>query len=194
MHPPPAIRSTSAQATADGAAAPGRRRLLQLGGALALALGAPLAKSAPAVGRALPGSADAPDFTLPLSTGGNLRLLEQRGQVVMLNFWASWCAPCQREMPHLDRLYGRYRPSGFLLLGVNVDEDARNAEVVRSRLALRFPVLLDSRRDVSRAYGLATMPSTVLIDRDGRVRFRNAGYHEGSEETYEKQVRELLKG
>jgi peroxiredoxin len=166
---------------------PGRRRALHALGAFALAL--PSAHAAQGV----TASASAPDFTLPMLSGGNLRLLEQRGQVVMLNFWASWCAPCRREMPHLDRIYRKYRPSGFVLLGVNVDEDPRNAEEVRDRLALHFPVLLDGARRVSREYGLAAMPSTVLIDRDGRVRQRHAGYHDGSEDTYEKQVRELLK-
>ncbi|HYB50101.1 MAG TPA: TlpA disulfide reductase family protein [Burkholderiaceae bacterium] len=135
----------------------------------------------------------APDFTLPSAAGRNLRLQEQRGQVVMLNFWATWCGPCRREMPHLDRLYAKYHAAGFVLLGVNVDEDQRNAVGVMNKLGLHFPVLFDTKQKVSRLYDLSTMPSTVLIDRDGRVRYVHLGYREGFEDTYEKQITELLR-
>jgi peroxiredoxin len=137
--------------------------------------------------------APAPDFTLHSMDGANLRLQEQRGQVVMLNFWASWCGPCRVEMPRLNRLYQRYHGSGFQLLGVNVDDDVRNAAGVWSKLGLKFPVLLDTEKKVSRLYDLNTMPSTVLIDRDGRVRYVHLGYKDGYEQTYEEQIRELLR-
>jgi peroxiredoxin len=135
----------------------------------------------------------APDFTLHSVAGPNLRLKEQRGQVVMLNFWASWCGPCRQEMPRLNRLYEKYRPSGFVLFGVNVDDDARNAVGVSSRLGLQFPVLLDTDKKVSHLYDLGTMPSTVLIDKDGRVRYVHLGYKDGYEQTYEDQIRQLLR-
>ena len=138
-------------------------------------------------------SGPAPDFTLHSVAGANLRLQEQRGQVVMLNFWASWCAPCRQEMPQLDRLYEKYHAAGFQLLGVNVDEDARNAAGVSSKLGLHFPVLLDTEKRVSRLYDLSTMPSTVLIDRDGRVRYIHRGYKDGYEQRYDEQIRELLR-
>jgi peroxiredoxin len=138
-------------------------------------------------------SAPAPDFTLHSVAGSNLRLQEQRGQVVMLNFWASWCAPCRQEMPQLDRLYEKYHAAGFQLLGVNVDEDVRNAAGVSSKLGLHFPVLLDTEKKVSRLYDLSTMPSTVLIDRDGRVRYIYRGYKDGYERRYDEQIRELLR-
>jgi peroxiredoxin len=135
----------------------------------------------------------APDFTLHSVAGSNLRLQEQRGQVVMLNFWASWCGPCRQEMPRLDRLYEKYHASGFQLLGVNVDDDVHNATGVSSQLGLHFPVLLDTEKKVSRLYDLNTMPSTVLIDRDGRVRYIHRGYKDGYEQTYEEQIRELIR-
>jgi|SRR6267154_3361851 len=145
----------------------------------------------PAVAALTPGPA--PDFTLHSVAGTNLRLKEQRGQVVMLNFWATWCVPCRQEMPHLNRLYEKYRASGFVLFGVNVDEDVGNAAGTSSRLGLQFPVLLDTDKKVSRLYDLGTMPSTVLIDRDGRVRYVHLGYRDGYEQTYENQIRELLR-
>ena len=138
-------------------------------------------------------SAPAPDFTLRRLDGPNLRLQEQRGQVVLVNFWATWCGPCRQEMPHLNRLYEKYRPSGFVLLGVNIDENERAAAELATRLGLKFPVLLDTDKRVSRLYDLHAMPATVLIDRDGRARFLHRGYREGMEQTYEQQIRDLLK-
>ena len=138
-------------------------------------------------------NATAPDFTLRSLNGPNLRLAEQRGRVVLVNFWATWCGPCKQEMPHLNRLYDKYRSAGFVLLGVNVDEDATVAAGAASKLGMHFPVLFDSQKSVSRLYDLQSMPSTVLIDRDGRVRYLHRGYHEGLEEAYERQIRELVK-
>ena len=135
----------------------------------------------------------APDFTLRSVAGTNLRLQEQRGQVVLVNFWATWCGPCRQEMPHLNRIYDKYRSSGFVLLGVNIDDDPRAAADLAAKLGLRFPVLLDTDKKVSRAYDMSAMPATLLIDRDGRVRHIHRGYRDGVERTYEEQVRSLLK-
>ena len=138
-------------------------------------------------------STPAPDFSLHAMSGPNMRLKDQRGRVVMVNFWATWCAPCRQEMPQLNRLYEKYRSSGFVLLGVNVDEDSSKAADVAAKLGITFPVLLDADKSVSKLYDLSTMPSTVLIDRDGRVRYVHRGYLAGYEDAYEKQIRELLK-
>ena len=156
--------------------------------AFALAtLASPLATGAVAT------QASAPDFTLRTMNGPNLRLAEQRGRVVMVNFWATWCGPCRQEMPQLDRLYQKYKSSGFVLLGVNVDEDARKATDVAAKLGVTFPVLLDTDKAVSKLYDPSTMPSTVIIDRDGKVRYFHRGYLAGYEDNYEKQIRELLR-
>jgi peroxiredoxin len=135
----------------------------------------------------------APDFTLRTLEGKNLRLGEQRGQVVLVNFWATWCGPCRQEMPHLNKLYEKYKSSGFVLLGVNVDDDTRQAAGVANKLGVKFPVLPDADKRVSKQYDLSAMPSTVLIDRDGRVRYLHRGYQNGYEDTYDRQIRELLK-
>ena len=136
----------------------------------------------------------APDFTLRTLGGPNLRLKEQRGHVVLVNFWATWCGPCREEMPHLNRLYDKYKGSGVVLLGVNVDDDLRNVNNVVSQMGVKFPVLLDGGdKQVSRLYEMNAMPATVLIDRDGKVRYLHRGYRAGFEQTYEQQIRELLK-
>ena len=137
--------------------------------------------------------AAAPDFTLKSAEGRNLRLAEQRGQVVLVNFWASWCGPCKVEMPHLNKLYDKYRASGFTLLAVNIDDDARTGAATAAKWGLKFPVLLDADKHVSKLYDLGSMPATVLIDRDGKVRHLHRGYRDGVEELYERQVRELVK-
>ncbi|MFY9511132.1 MAG: TlpA disulfide reductase family protein [Rubrivivax sp.] len=142
---------------------------------------------------AVAAQAPAPDFTLKALDGKNLRLAEQRGSVVLVNFWASWCGPCKVEMPHLNKLYDKYRSAGFTMLGVNVDEDPRTASGAAAKLAVRFPVLFDADKRVSRLYDVQSMPATVLIDRDGRVRYLHRGYREGMEEAYDKQIRELVK-
>jgi peroxiredoxin len=163
---------------------PQSRRILLLA-ALGWVSGASVAALAP--------SSPAPDFTLRSMDGQNLRLGEQRGRVVMVNFWATWCGPCRVEMPHLNRLYEKYRSAGFVLFGVNVDEDVRNAVALAQKMGLKFPVLADAEKRVSKQYDVTAMPSTVLIDRDGRVRHVHRGYREGIEDLYEKQIRELLK-
>lgn len=138
-------------------------------------------------------STGAPDFTLPSLGGENVRLQEQRGRVVMINFWASWCGPCREEMPHLSRLYEKYRASGFTVLAINIDEDPHKAARLAQQLGMRFPVLLDTGKQVSRTYDLSAMPSTVLVDRDGRVRHVHRGYRDGYAETYDRQIRDLLR-
>ncbi len=164
-----------------------RRNLIGAAVALGTSLGSRFSAAA------LAPASLAPDFTLRSMDGHNLRLGEQRGRVVMINFWATWCGPCRQEMPHLNRLYEKYRAAGFVLFGVNVDDDVRNVAAIAQKMNLAFPVLPDIDKQVSKQYDLSVMPSTVLIDRDGRVRHVHRGYREGFEDMYEKQIRELLK-
>ena len=135
----------------------------------------------------------APDFALKSSTGENLRLSEYRGDVVMINFWATWCGPCRQEMPLLDELYTRYQRVGFNLLGVNIDDDSNRAMSMIRELGVNFPVLFDARKEVSKMYDVDAMPVTVLIDREGNVRYVHQGYKPGYEEKYLDQVRALLR-
>jgi peroxiredoxin len=135
----------------------------------------------------------APDFVLKSSTGNNLRLSEYRGDVVMINFWATWCGPCRQEMPLLDDLYGRYERVGFTLLGVNIDDDSRRAMKMIEELGVKFPVLFDESKDVSKLYAVEAMPVTVLVDREGMVRHVHHGYKPGYEEKYLTEIRSLLR-
>ena len=135
----------------------------------------------------------APDFALKSSSGENMRLSEHRGDVVMINFWATWCGPCRQEMPLLDELYTRYQRVGFNLLGVNIDDDSRRAMKMIEELGVSFPVLFDARKEVSKLYSVEAMPVTVLVDREGNVRHVHNGYKPGYEEKYLDQIRSLLR-
>ena len=140
----------------------------------------------------LPGQ-PAPEFTLKSLKDKNLSLKELRGQVVMINFWATWCAPCRQEIPALNTLYEKYRDAGFVLLGVNVDSESVNAIQMVSKLKATYPILFDTDKRASVLYQVSAMPTTILIDRDGKVRYIQKGYVTGIESKYQTQIRELLK-
>lgn len=136
---------------------------------------------------------DAPDFTLKSLEGANLRLEEYRGQVVLINFWATWCGPCRQEMPILDRLHQRYEDTGFTVLGVNVEGEAGPAQELVDKTKVTFPVLIDDGQRVSELYDLEAMPSTYVLDRDGNLRYVHRGYKPGDEAKYVEVVKALIK-
>jgi peroxiredoxin len=143
----------------------------------------------------LAGSIDgpAPNFSLRSRGGETVSLADLKGQVVMINFWATWCGPCRQEMPHLEALYQRYQGLGFTLLGVNVEEDASGAEKFLAETPVSFPILFDPASSVSELYDVVAMPSTVLVDRAGNMRFVHHGYKPGYENAYQDQIRTLLR-
>ena len=116
-----------------------------------------------------------------------------RGQVVMINFWASWCGPCRQEMPLLDKLQRHYRNLGFTMLGVNVEEQHQGAQKFLKQVPVTFPILWDSTHKVSQAYDVKAMPSTVIVDRDGKVAYLHPGYRAGDEAQYDAKIRDLLR-
>ena len=135
----------------------------------------------------------APNFTLKSNTGKNIKLSELRGQVVLLNFWASWCGPCRQEMPLLEKLQQRYSALGFTVLGVNVEEDSSKAKTLLKDIPVSFPILFDTQNTVSEQYKVSAMPSTVMIDRNGNMRYLHKGYKPGDEAQYKKWVKQLIK-
>jgi thiol-disulfide isomerase/thioredoxin len=163
-------------------------RPLYLAAVLATGLASPAAVLA-----ADPIGQPAPAFSLPLR-GGNapLGLDKLRGQVVMVNFWASWCEPCRKEFPLLDQIYKKYKAAGFTLVGVNVEPDAKDAEGFIAKTPVTFPILFDKDSAVSKAYRVSGMPTTVLVDRKGVLRWVHRSYVPGDENEYLNQVRALL--
>jgi len=134
------------------------------------------------------------DLTLrDLSGKKKVHLSDYRGKTVVVNFWATWCGPCQQEMPLLDQMYKKYKPAGFTLIGVNVDKEAPPVKDLMARKPVSFPVLLDPANQVSKAYHVDEMPSTVIIDRKGEIRYIHRGYKPGDENDYQDRIRQLIR-
>ena len=140
-------------------------------------------------------SGPAPAFQLSGRGGKTIDLSQFKGQVVMINFWASWCKPCRDEMPLLEDIYKKYKPMGFTMLAVNVEPDTKAADAWLGKLAkpVSFPIAYDVDSKVSKLYKVETMPSTVIVDRKGNVRVLHRGYKTGDENVYLTQIRSLLK-
>ena len=140
-------------------------------------------------------SGPAPVFKLSGRGGKTVDLSQFKGQVVMINFWATWCGPCRQEMPLLEDIYKKYKPMGFTMLAVNVEPDSKAAEAWLGKLAkpVSFPVAFDVDSKVSKLYKVAGMPSTVFVDRKGNVRVMHKGYKPGDENFYLTQIRSMLK-
>lgn len=134
----------------------------------------------------------APDFELLRLSGESLVLTELRGQVVLVNFWATWCKPCEDEMPAMERLYRALHPDGFELLAISVDEDETVVARFRDEMGISFPILLDPTRAVSSRYQAFRFPESFLIGRDGFVVERYVGPKEWGTPAYVARVRRLL--
>jgi peroxiredoxin len=143
----------------------------------------------PPVGR---GSA-APDFALPsLDSDRPIVLSDLRGRVVLVNFWATWCKPCEDEMPAMDRLYRELRPAGFELLAISVGEQPSVVRPFRDRLGVAFPILLDSDKRVATRWHTFAFPESLLVDRDGTVLERYVGPRDWDAPPYVARIRRLL--
>lgn len=135
----------------------------------------------------------APDFTLKSGTGKNIKLSELRGRVVLVNFWATWCAPCKEELPLFNRLYDKFRLAGLEILGVNIDKSSSAAMDFSRRLGLSFPILFDPSGDLAEKYRITSMPSTAVVAKDGTIRYVHRGFIPGDSSRYESEIRSLLK-
>ena len=136
----------------------------------------------------------APSFKLRNIKGNYESLESYRGEVVVLNFWATWCAPCRIEMPSFEKLYRRYRSEGVTVLAITLDKNSENKiKSFVDEYGLSFPILLDEKGEVERLYPSMTIPFTYIIDRQGRIVARVDGAKNWeSSETFE-AVEYLLK-
>ncbi|NTU79479.1 MAG: TlpA family protein disulfide reductase [Chloroflexales bacterium] len=147
-----------------------------LGLLVVVALAAGITRGQPAVSATAAPEVDhpAPAFTLSTPDGAAVSLADLRGQVVLVNFWATWCPPCRAEMPAIQSAYERYHDKGFTVLAVTADEDLPAVRAFFRQRGLAFPALLDPQGVVHAAYRANTLPSSFFVDREGVIR---AVYH-----------------
>ncbi len=127
------------------------------------------AASMPALALAVPHAGDpAPPFTLPRASGGSVSLASLKGKPVYLNFFASWCAPCNEEAPAVVRLYKEYHPKGLVTLGVDYEEESAKALGFGKKYGAPYPLLLDDGK-MGSDYGVLALPVHVFIDRHGKI-------------------------
>jgi cytochrome c biogenesis protein CcmG, thiol:disulfide interchange protein DsbE len=131
----------------------------------------PLATPAPAAVTGAP----APDFTLTTLTGQSVKLSGLKGQVVLINFWATWCGPCRQEMPAIQHAYDARKSRGLIVLAVNLNEPPKDVQAYVDSLHLSFPVLLDSSEAVSNLYRVRGYPTSFFVDRQGVVAVEQVG-------------------
>jgi peroxiredoxin len=117
----------------------------------------------------------APDFSLPALSGETIRLSDLQGQVVLVNLWATWCPPCKAEMPTINDFYQEHQEAGFTALMANVQEDGETVQAFITANGFSFPVLLDGQGELMKLYGVRGLPTTFIIDRNGRVRHIQTG-------------------
>lgn len=117
-----------------------------------------------------------------------------KGKVVLVDFWASWCEPCKQSFPVMEELHKRYAERGLVIVAVNVDENRADMEAFLKKNAASFTVMRDAGQKLVEKTGIATMPSSFLLDRDGKVRFAHTGFR-GAEtkKKYEEEIESLLK-
>jgi peroxiredoxin len=137
---------------------------------------------------------DAPTFAAPaLQSGAIVDLAEFRGKVVLLDFWASWCAPCLKSLPNLEALRGEFSDTDFRVVAVNVDQEPDKALRFLAKKAIHYPSVSDPKGDITERFDIAAMPTTYLIDRDGVVRYVHEGFERGDEKTLRTQIEWLLR-
>ena len=134
----------------------------------------------------------APPFALQQLGGGQVSLDELRGRVVLLNFWATWCKPCEDEMPAMERVYRELAPEGFELMAVSVDDGIEEVRRFQARLGLSFPILHDPDKDAALRYQSFRYPESFLVDRDGTLVARFIGPREWDTPVYRDRIRRLV--
>jgi len=170
------------------ASGPSRCGCVALGTALAMCL---VAGSAKALG---PGDR-APGFSLTrLDSSKPIGLTDYRGKVVWLDFWASWCGPCLRSLPQLEQLSKTLPSKQFQIVAINLDQSSKKANKFLAKHPTSYPSGADPKGKVPESYGLETMPTSYLIDRQGVIRYVHEGFREGDIEDIRHEIVKLLKG
>jgi peroxiredoxin len=135
----------------------------------------------------------AQNFILKDLSGSEVSLEDYRGKVILINFWATWCLPCRIEMPSMEKLYAKFKNDGFTILAIDMQEDADSVRAFREQYQLNFPILLDSDGDVGQFYGVISIPTTYLVDREGYIIGGAIGARNWADESAFMLIDQLLK-
>lgn len=145
-------------------------------------------------GPAVSDGGKAPDFLLSDITGKNFRLSEQRGKVVVVEFWATWCPPCRESIPELNAIYEKFRGRNFELLAISVDKGVDAGAMLNGFVkehAIVYPVLVDNK-DVNVLYGVSSIPVMFVIDKEGKVAKKHMGFSPAMAANISKEIETLL--
>jgi cytochrome c biogenesis protein CcmG, thiol:disulfide interchange protein DsbE len=134
----------------------------------------------------------APSFALPTAEATTIELERLRGQVVYVDFWASWCGPCRRSFPWMSELQQRYRDRGLTVVAINVDAKREDAARFLREFPATFAVVYDGGGTTPRAYGVKAMPSSFIVDTRGRIVAIESGFHEDRRAAIEETIRSLI--
>jgi len=135
----------------------------------------------------------APAFDLASMNNTVVTLEQFKGKVVFLNFWAPWCIPCKQEMPELEKLYRKYSKDGFEVVGVCVETNPTAVQQFLKKTPVTFSILIDNKGAVADVYRISSLPSGLIIGRDGIIRHRHRGFGKEVLTLYEKEISTLLK-
>ena len=147
--------------------------------------------TSPSRARGIPTGEPAPEFALKDLAGNEVRLADQRGQVVLVDFWATTCPPCRKELPHIQRIHEKYQNKGLMVLAISTDSQRDEVRPYVEKNGYTFPVLFADGK-VRISYRISGIPVVYLIDRKGVIRFHQVGYGPGAERRIERQVEKLL--
>lgn len=134
----------------------------------------------------------APDFALPTSSG-TVSLHDLRGKVVYVDFWASWCGPCRQSFPWMNSMLEKYRSQGLVIVAVDLDKTRDAAGEFLYAFSPKFTVAFDPAGKTAEAYRVEAMPSSFLVDRDGKIVYTHEGFESSKAATLEQKIRESLK-
>lgn len=163
-----------------------KKVLASLGLAVCAAVAAPMAA-------AVSPQQAAPAFQLPSSGGGVISLADLAGQVVYLDFWASWCGPCRESFPWMNELQAKYAARGLRIVAVNVDAKQSDAQKFLTDIPAQFAVAFDPKGQLPAAYGIKGMPTSYLIGADGKIFAVHQGFHAADRAELEAHVEAALK-
>jgi peroxiredoxin len=135
----------------------------------------------------------AQNFILKDLSGNEVSLADYHGKVILINFWATWCLPCRIEMPSMEKLYAKFKNDGFTILAIDMQEDADSVRAFKEQYQLNFPILLDSDGSVGQFYGVISIPTTYLVDREGYIIGGAIGARDWADESAFMLIDQLLK-